>query len=217
MNLSRYLGVVLAALSLALSGCAGLDTLASATEEIDLYDLTPKSSFDDDLPQVNWQLVIELPEATSAVNNNRIAMKPDPTSIKYYSRARWVDRAPLLVQTLLIESFENTGKIVAVGRQAIGLTADFNMKTELREFQAEYYKTDTEGPRVYIQINAKIVREPEGLIIASRNFGYIKLVAEDDLAQIIQAFDDALGKVIKRSVIWTLETINEIAPDDPAT
>ena len=37
------------------------------------------------------------------------------------------------LQTLIIESFENSGRIVAVGRESVGLRADFTLKTELRE------------------------------------------------------------------------------------
>ena len=212
---SSYFTAGIVTACLLLSGCGGLQTLASVTEEIDLYDLTPKSTYDDNLPRVDWQLVIELPEATSAVNSNRVALKPDPTSVKYYAKARRVDRAPNLVQNLLIESFENSNKIVAVGRQAIGLTADYNLKTELREFQAEYYDAVADGPRVHVQLNAKIVKEPEGLIVASRNFEFEQDVLSDDLPLIIRSFDEALGKVIKRSVVWTLITINDIAPQGP--
>ena len=59
--------------------------------------------------------------------------------IEYYARSGWADRAPLMVQTLMIESFENSKKIVSVGRESIGLRADFILKTELRELQAVYY------------------------------------------------------------------------------
>ena len=59
--------------------------------------------------------------------------------IEYYARAQWSDRAPQMVQTLMIESFENSQRIIAVGRDVVGLRADFILKSELREFQAEYF------------------------------------------------------------------------------
>jgi cholesterol transport system auxiliary component len=49
------------------------------------------------------------------------------------------------VQTLLVESFENTKKIVSVARQGVDLGADNVLKTELREFQAEY-RNRTDAP-----------------------------------------------------------------------
>ena len=124
-------------IALGLAGCTGLATLKSVTEPTDLYDLTPKSTYSADLPKVEAQLVVEEPTAASAVDTDRIAVRPNDFQVQYFPRARWVDRAPALVQTMLVESFENTGKVAAVGRQAIGLSADFTLVTDLREFQAE--------------------------------------------------------------------------------
>ena len=64
---------------------------------------------------------------------------PEPTRFDYYALANWTDRAPLMVQGLVVESFENSGRIVAVGREAVGLKPDFVLKIEIREFQAEAY------------------------------------------------------------------------------
>ena len=117
-----------------------LATLAAACEVVVpgkgpppiLYRLTPKSTFREDLPTVSWQLVLELPLANAGLATTRIALYRDPTNLEYYARASWIDRAPNMVLTLMIESFENSGKIVAVGRESIGLRSDFVLKTELR-------------------------------------------------------------------------------------
>ena len=124
-------------LAFGVPGCAGLTTLNNVTRPVALYSLTPKSTYDPDLPAILAQLVVEEPTAAGAVNTTRIAVRPNPYQVQYFPDARWVDRAPLLVQTMLVESFENTGKVAAVGRQAIGLSSDFTLVTDLREFQAE--------------------------------------------------------------------------------
>ena len=92
----------------------------------------------EDLPHVSWQLVVEEPSAAGGLATQRIALRTNLLELDYFAGSRWTEGAPRLVQTLLVESFENTGRIVAVGRQSIGLRSDFNLKSELREFQAEY-------------------------------------------------------------------------------
>src|SRR3546814_9880616 len=77
---------------------------------------------------------------------------------EYYARSGWADRAPLMIQTLMIESFENSRKIVSVGRESIGLRADFILKSELRELQAVYYNGGL--PEAWVSINAKLVQMP---------------------------------------------------------
>ena len=84
--------------------------------------------------------MIEEPVAAGGLDTDAIAIYPSPTEVKYYAGARWTERAPKMIQTLLVESFENSGKITAVGRQAIGLYSDYNLKTELREFQSEQFR-----------------------------------------------------------------------------
>ena len=167
-----------------------------------LYRLTPKSTFSPDLPTVRWQLILEVPIADAGLNTTRIALFPNPTHLEYYARASWTDRAPEMVQTLMIESFENSGRIVSVGRESVALRADFVLKTELREFQAEYPSPGM--PRTHVAINAKLVQMPARTIIGSANFGHMADAAADRLGDIITAYDEALGKVLKRLVEWTL-------------
>ena len=70
----------------------------------ELFLLTPKSSFRDDLPAAPWQLIVEPPSANASLNSTRIALLRSPTQIDYYARSNWGDRAPLMVQTLMVES-----------------------------------------------------------------------------------------------------------------
>jgi len=170
----------------------------------DLYNLTPKTTFPEGLPTVDWQLVVEEPVAAGGLDTDRIALRPSATEIKYFAGSRWNERAPRMVQTLLVESFENTGHIVAVGRQVIGLRSDFNLKTELREFQAEYFDGTHLPPTVRVRINAKIVSQPRQEIIASRTFEAVVDTNTNTVPAVVRGFDDALGRVLKELVSWVL-------------
>ncbi|MGH6948783.1 MAG: ABC-type transport auxiliary lipoprotein family protein [Kiloniellales bacterium] len=169
-----------------------------------LYRLTPKSTFSPDLPTVDWQLLLEVPVADAGLSTTRIALQHSATKLEYYARASWIDSAPLMLQTLMVESFENSRHIVAVGRESVGLRPDFVLKTELREFQAEYFEPG--APKVHVVLNAKLVKMPERVIIGSESFEALSVADLDDMEAIIAAFDDALGKVLKRLVEWTLLT-----------
>jgi len=134
----------LLALLAATAGCTGVQQLREATTPVELYLLTPKSTFSSNLPRINQQIVVIEPTATAAVDTNQIAVQPTPLRVQYLPEAGWVDRAPLIVQSLLIESFENSGRVSAVGGSAIGLRADYIIATNIREFQA-LVRTEVEG------------------------------------------------------------------------
>jgi cholesterol transport system auxiliary component len=188
--------------ALLLGGC---EILPQVSEPIDIYTLTPKTSFGDQpLPQVNWQLIIELPVAAAGLDTARIALQHTPYTLEYFARASWTDNAPAMVQTLIIESFESTDRILAVGREAIGLRPDFILKTDLREFQAIYYDNESEAPTILVRMNAKLVEMPERRIVDSNTFERRVPAASNSFKDIIEAFDEALGHVIKNIVVSTL-------------
>ena len=191
---------------LALGACA----LPGGGEPPNLYTLTPKNTFAADLPRVDWQLIVETPIAAAGLNTSRIALQRSPVTLEYYANANWTDVAPLMVQTLLIESFENSGKIVAVSRESTTLRADYLLKTELREFHAEY---DQPGPpRARVRINAKLARMPDRAIIASHTVERTIRAEGNDLPAIAIAFDEALGSTMRRIVEWSLAAPGTTTP-----
>ena len=183
-----------------LSGC--IDVMPGSGPAAKLYSLSPKSSFSDSLPTVGWQLVVELPVSAESLNTPRIALSRTPLTLDYYGGVRWSERAPVMVQTLLVESFENTGRIVAVARKSTDLRADYVLKTDLREFLAEY--SGDGPPIVHVKINAKLIKMPQRTIIASFKSERTIQANGTDLINIIQAFDQGLGKVLKAIVEWAL-------------
>lgn len=210
-DLSRLLCAAFLGLSVAgVTGCTDLATLMNVAEPGDFYDLTPKSTYGRDLPEIAAQLVIDEPTAASSVNTDRIAVKPNPYQVQYFPKARWIDRAPLMVQTILVESFENTGKVAAVGRQAIGLSADFTLVTDLREFQATVGEGENAPITVIVHLNMKIVQEPLGLIVASKSFQRQVPAVSSEMISVVIAFDKALGKTMGQAVEWTVRRIAEI-------
>ncbi|MDH3233894.1 MAG: ABC-type transport auxiliary lipoprotein family protein [Alphaproteobacteria bacterium] len=210
------LAAVIAAALIALGACSSIIPGADR-DPPRLYDLSPKSTFAKNLPRSRWQLVVEPPIAAAGLSSARIALKRHHLRIEYYAQAAWTDTTPTMIQTLIIESFENSKKIVSVGRTSAGLRSDFVLQTSLREFQAEYgnrgltkkARKETEnknavGPVVRVSINAKLVKMPERTIIASRTFQHTVIAASNSMEEIVAAFDDALGKALKRIVRWTL-------------
>lgn len=188
-----------------LPGCASF--LAQVDTPPNLFRLTPKSTFGDDLMPVTWQLVVDQPYAAAAINSARIALMHSPIQIEYYARANWTDRAPDMIQGLIVESFENSGLISSVGRQSAGLRSNFVLLPEVREFQAEYLNGTP--PVAHIRINVKLIQMPDRVIVANESFDAQTPAAADTVDDVVVAFDEALGKVLKNLVRWTLITGNQ--------
>lgn len=182
-----------------LAGCTGLLIDKPPPK---LFKLTPKTTFEPNLPRVSWQLTIEPPIAEAALNTSRIAVMNSAVALDYYQGVNWVDTAPKMVQTLLVESFENSGKILSVGRQSVSLRTDYTIITELREFQSELDKSG--HPVIHVRINAKLVKFPERVIVSTTSAGARVPADSKKMTDIIHAFDSALGKTLKQIVEWGL-------------
>lgn len=185
---------------LILGGC---DLIKAAEEPTDLYQVSPKSTFDPDLPTVQWQLAVEIPAAAANLNTGRIAIAQSPTSSDYYAKTAWTDRAPAMVQTRIVDSFENSHKIVAVSRESIGMSADYTLQPDLRNFEAMYFYGG--APIAHVRIVAKLVRMPERQIIGTATIERCVRAREDKVPKVVEAFDQALGSVMKSLVSWTLK------------
>ena len=201
---------------LALPGCAGLQTITAVTTPNELFDLSPKSTFDPGLPRVTAQIVVDEPTAANYVNTDRIAVKNGAYMVEYFPGVRWVDRAPRMVQVLLVESLENSGAASAVGREAIGLSSDYTLVTDLREFQAIAELVEAQGElrpseqpvEVLVQLNIKIVQEPEGLIVGSESFERRLRAPSNEMLDVVATFDEALGKAMRDAVEWSVRSIH---------
>jgi cholesterol transport system auxiliary component len=192
----------------ALSGCSGLASLTQASKPVELFVLTPKSTFDSTLPRLRYQIVVDTPTATAAVNTDQIAVQPTPLQVQYLPGARWIDRAPLIVQALLIESFENTGKVPAVGSSTIGLRADYLIVTDIREFQALVPESTVAEPLlINVRLSLKVVDAFTDRIIASRSFEEIEPSSSDTATDVAAAFDEALGDTMRDAVEWSIREI----------
>ncbi|HJQ57356.1 MAG TPA: ABC-type transport auxiliary lipoprotein family protein [Vineibacter sp.] len=198
--------LLLGAVGILLGACA---VLSAGDDPPNLYTLTPKSTFDPTLPQVTWQVVVETPTAAAYLNTSRIALAMTPTSADYYAKSAWTDRAPLLVQTLIVESLENSRRIIGVGRDPLAVRPTYVLQIELREFQAEYFHG--KPPLVHVRLVARLVRQSDRQIVASRGFERCVRAGTDQVATVVQAFDEALGGVLKGLVAWTLT----VAPPQP--
>jgi cholesterol transport system auxiliary component len=180
---------------------AGCGVIPKVNEPVPLYALSAVSQYPQSLPEVDWQLVVGTPVASADLNSTRIALTRSPGVIEYFAKGAWADYAPILLQDKLIESFEASGAIVSVGRDAVGLRPDYVLQSDLRDFQAEYAG---ESPTAHLRLAAKLVRMPDRRIVANILTEQKVAAAGNSLPQIVDAFDRAAGQAFEEVVVKVL-------------
>jgi cholesterol transport system auxiliary component len=178
---------------------AGFSLLAAcASSPPATYDLTPAAG-DFAARAGRGQLAVLRPDATQPADSDRIVVRYDPQSVAYLTGAQWADKLPSLVQSRLIESFQNAHLLREVGRP--GMLADFNLQTSIRRFEL-----DTAQSAAVVEISAQILSQ-SGRIIAGRLSSGTVPVASSEPAVVAAALDAALAQVMRDIVIWTAPKI----------
>jgi cholesterol transport system auxiliary component len=185
---------------LALAGCSGL--FVSPPPKY-IFGLTPPTAFPPDLPQVRAQLLVDLPTAPADLDRRRIALTRPPLRVDYFADSEWADTLSTMVQTLLLDSFENSRKIT-VGNGSLELRTDFVLGTEVRHFEAEYGAAAGGPPEARIAIEVNLVAMPGRAVVAQSLFERRVPATTNDLPSIIDAFNAAFGTVATDIVEWTL-------------
>lgn len=167
------------------------------------FTLTPVPSFPRGLPPVKWSLVVDEPTAAHQLDTSRVALMNGEFRVEYYADVEWTDNATAMVQLLLIQSFQNTGRLPVVASSRQTLATDFLLLSNLRKFQVEKDASGT--PQATVVLEATLLRMPRRTPVATARFEKAPPVSSDSTEAITAAFDASLGDVMRRVVDWTLQ------------
>jgi cholesterol transport system auxiliary component len=140
---------------------------------------------------VSGQLIVVEPVAIQVLEQDRIVVKDASGAITFLGGAQWADRLPRLIQSRMIQTFENASRIRAVARPGDRTTPDFQLNSEIRSFAV---LADTN--EAFVEISAKLVSERTGKIVNARVFSARVPVGAIDAANAARGLDQALSAVL---------------------
>ncbi len=194
------------------AGCSALSAIGGATAALDVFELRIPQN----LPVVGGSplardVVVTVPAASGALNTDRIMIRPSPLQAAYLPGVRWSEPAPVMVQTLMIQTLNGTQGIRFVGRQPVGVVGDYAILTELTDFQAEA-NPEGKDATIRMRLTARLVRESDTAIIASRTFLASAPSASTDADDIVVAFDQAMQRLLLEFANWTMARLGRPLP-----
>jgi cholesterol transport system auxiliary component len=188
------------ALILTLTGC-----LSSGGGKTVVYSPPVRIDARPDWPAVNWSLVVGKPLASEALDSSSIAVRPQPGELQAYADAQWSDPAPDMLQTALVQAFEDSGKIASVGRQSAGLHGEFVLLLDLRRFES-VYEDPARPPSAMVEVQAKLLANSGNRVLATKNFLAVAPARDKEVPQVVDAFRSAMTDLVGQVVGWTLGT-----------
>ncbi|WP_082613409.1 ABC-type transport auxiliary lipoprotein family protein [Bosea sp. Root483D1] len=141
-------------------------------------------------------LIVAQPTAVQALDSDRLIVKDSSGALSFLGGAQWADRVPNLVQTRLIQTFENGSRIAAVGRPGERIVPDFQLNTDIRAFNI-----DAASGQAVVEITAKLIGDRTGKVQRAKLFS-ARVPAGADGAGAAQALDQALSQVLIQIARW---------------
>jgi cholesterol transport system auxiliary component len=136
------------------------------------------------------------PVALQAFGSNRIVVKSSDGTISFLGGAQWSDQQPALLQSRIVQTFENYGR--AVGRSGNGVAADVVLQSDIRFFGVKA------GEGAAIELSAKLVDGESGRILAARIFRSGAPIAGSAGPGAAAAIDGAMVRVLDELVRWAI-------------
>ncbi len=162
------------------------------------YDLSPLNGTVAGRSAGSGQIVIYEPNVIALYDSERIVIRGASQGFTYLPGAQWADRLPKLVQSRLIQSFENSSRYKSVGRPGDHISASALLTTDIRAFQI-----DEQTREAVVEISAKLVGQGSGRIETGQVFIARAPVGTIDGAGASGALDVALRQVLSQIVSWS--------------
>ncbi len=148
------------------------------------------------------QLVIPEPEILGNLFNDEMVVKSPTGERSTAFAAKWPDTLSRVLQSRIIQGFENANVLNTLGRQPEGLKVDYQLLIDVRHFQV----ITADQPHADIEFSAKIVSDA-GQILGAKIFTVSVPARTTDEQGIAASLNAAFAKAAADLVVWTCATI----------
>lgn len=198
--------VRIATLGLAAALLAACSPLGGPRTEFRVFSPASTVMPDADWPDAGWNLTVMAVAANPVLDSPRVVVRPSAHQVQTYRGVRWADRSQELLETAVVQAFEDSGRLGAVGRMANTARGDFALFMEVRAFEIVYIGGQ---PEAVIEVQANLV-QLRGGGVASRRFRHAVAGTSVEIEPMVEAFSEAMSAMSSEVVGWTLVEGNRL-------
>lgn len=103
-------------------------------------------------------------------NTTQMAYTTKPYEIAYFAKNRWAETPPQMLQSLIIQTLQNTHHFYAVSSSPLG-TYNYILNAQLIELKQVFYPNTSE---IHLKMNVQLINATTNQLIASRQFAVVQ-------------------------------------------
>jgi len=145
-------------------------------------------------------LLVQRPVAGPGLTSEHIALLRSGQRFDFYAASRWAAPAPALLESLIVEQLRGTGLFAAVFDDASPYAPTYNLRCELRRFEADYTSEGRgragSAPTVHVALDCTLGRHRDRTLLASFTAQGSAAASDDRLGDVIAAFETATAAAL---------------------
>jgi cholesterol transport system auxiliary component len=206
MKSARSLKLALVALTaLSASACVSLLPESEPNAVYRLSSPEPREMTGGD-----WTLVrVDPLQAPRGLAGDDVALLMEGRHLAYMQGAQWISPTPRIMQNLVIDTFNAHGSQLAPVRPEDGVRAEYELRLDLREFEAAYDQGAGQAPTVRVRIAARLISADGRDLVGGQVFTAHARASANRSRAIIDAFDQAAGQATRDLATWTAEITSD--------
>ncbi|HEY7929386.1 MAG TPA: ABC-type transport auxiliary lipoprotein family protein [Steroidobacteraceae bacterium] len=140
-------------------------------------------------------LEVLLPTAAPGLEGDGIAVLRPGAQLDYYTGARWAAAAPLMLQTLAIESLRRQGRFALVQSEGAPFAANWVLQLELTHFEADY--ADGTPPTVRVGFIATLGQRSARRAVTTLSVQTHAPAQADRMQAVVAAYQSATNEALQ--------------------
>ncbi len=191
-----------------LTGCTG--SLFKSEQAVpQTYRLTALAAQPQNAAPFDALLLVVRPNAAPGLDTERIAVLHSDRRLEYFAASQWGAALPEVVQNVVIESLQNTGRLRGVQHELGNFRPDFVLQLDVRAFQAEYASGG--APRVRVDLIATIGRLNDRRLVLSFAATALEPADSNTMSAVAAAFDKALQDATRTILASSIDYVDRTA------
>lgn len=135
-----------------------------------------------------------LPTAVAGLSGDGVAVLRPGQRLDYYTGGRWAAAAPLLLQTLIIQTLRRQGRFALVEADTGPFAASYLLSVQLTHFEADYDGQAT--PTVRVELVCELGRSSGRQALESFTAEGRAAASADRMQAVVEAFEQATNTAL---------------------
>lgn len=212
----REFAAALAALPLALSGCAGsLFKNKEPEQAVYLLTVVPKSVPAPAIAGAGAEIPVDLtilrPQVRPGLDTSLIAALYPDRRLDHFAAARWSGPLDEVLQDLALQAFRADSRVRNVHTDASAFGTGYWLEIDVADFQAEYGSPravrDSGAPTVHVHLVARLGASGDRQVLGQFEADVRERAADNRLTAIVDAYDRAASAALGKIVADTGQTL----------